>query len=194
MDANQEWIGPFFHSCGFVFIRGFFPMLSLAELNALDEPAFTAALGHIFEHSPWVAQRTHAHRPFPDFLTLHTLLCATMRAAPREEQLALIRAHPDLAGRLAQLKELTAVSAREQAAAGLDALNVKELAEFERLNKAYSARFGFPFIVCARLHDRESIMEEMRARVFNTHAEEHSNALAEIEKIAWLRLQDVVQN
>ena len=168
--------------------------MTLTELNALDEAAFTAALGHIFEHSPWVAQRTHALGPFPDFLTLHTLLCATMRAAPREEQLALIHAHPDLAGRLAQLKQLTAVSALEQAAAGLDGLSQKELAEFERLNKAYSARFGFPFIVCARLHDRESIMEEMRARVLNTHAEEHANALAEIEKIAWLRLQDAVQN
>jgi 2-oxo-4-hydroxy-4-carboxy-5-ureidoimidazoline decarboxylase len=167
-------------------------MLSLAELNSLDHEAFTAALGHIFEHSPWVAERTHVHQPFPDFLTMHTLLCASMRAAPREEQLALIRAHPDLAGRLAQLKQLTAVSAREQSAAGLDALNPKELTEFERLNKAYAARFGFPFIVCARLHDRESIMDEMRARVLNTHAEEHSHALAEIEKIAWLRLQDVV--
>lgn len=166
--------------------------LTLTELNALDQAAFTAALGHIFEHSPWVARRTHVHRPFPDFLTLHTLLCMTVRAATREEQLALIRAHPDLAGRLAQLKQLTEVSAREQSAAGLDALSPKELAEFERLNKAYAARFGFPFIVCARLHDRESIMEEMRTRVFNTHAEEHSNALAEIEKIAWLRLQDVL--
>lgn len=166
--------------------------LTLTETNALDREAFTAALGHIFEHSPWVAQRAHVHRPFPDFLTLHTLLCMTMRAAPREEQLALIRAHPDLAGRLAQLKQLTPASAGEQAAAGLDALSRKELAEFERLNKAYAARFGFPFIVCARLHDRESIMEEMRTRVLNTHAEEHNNALAEIEKIAWLRLQDAV--
>jgi len=171
---------------------GLLPPMTLAELNALDEAAFTAALGHIFEHSPWVAQRTHAKRPFADFLTLHTLLCATMRAAPREEQLALIRAHPDLAGRLAQLKQLTPVSASEQAAAGLDSLSRKELTEFERLNKAYAARFGFPFIVCARLHDRESIMEEMRTRAYNTHTEEHNNALAEIEKIAWLRLQDVV--
>ncbi|HEY5550383.1 MAG TPA: 2-oxo-4-hydroxy-4-carboxy-5-ureidoimidazoline decarboxylase, partial [Opitutaceae bacterium] len=144
--------------------------LTLPELNALDKAAFTAELGHIFEHSPWVAERTHAHRPFPDFLTLHTLLCATMRAASREEQLALIQAHPDLAGKLAQLKRLTAVSAREQASAGLDALSVKELAEFERFNSAYAARFGFPFIICARHHDRESIMEAMRTRVFNTHA------------------------
>lgn len=167
--------------------------MTLSELNALDESAFTAAFGHIFEHSPWVAQRTHSKGPFPDFLTLHTVLCATMRTAPRGEQLALIRAHPDLAGRLAKLNQLTPESTREQASAGLDAMGDRELAEFEKLNHAYRARFGFPFIICARLNDRESIMEAMQTRVLNTRAEEHENALAEIEKIAWLRLQDAIK-
>ena len=116
-----------------------------------------------------------------------------MRSASRNEQLALIRAHPDLGGRLEQLKQLTAESANEQASAGLDAMDDKELAEFQKLNTAYRARFGFPFIICARLNDRDSIMEAMRWRVANTRAEELENALGEIEKIAWLRLQDVVK-
>ena len=167
--------------------------LTFSEINKLNEADFTAAFGHIFEHSPWIAQRTHRERPFADFVTLHTLLCTTMRSASRNEQLALIRAHPDLGGRLEQLKQLTAESANEQASAGLDAMDDKELAEFQKLNTAYRARFGFPFIICARLNDRDSIMEAMRWRVANTRAEELENALGEIEKIAWLRLQDVVK-
>ncbi|HUG10934.1 MAG TPA: 2-oxo-4-hydroxy-4-carboxy-5-ureidoimidazoline decarboxylase [Opitutaceae bacterium] len=168
--------------------------LTFPELNNLDQTAFTAALGHIFEHSPWVAQRTHRERPFQDFVTLHTLLCTTMRSAARAEQLALIRAHPDLGGRLEQLKQLTVESASEQASAGLDAMDDKEFAEFQKLNTDYRARFGFPFIICARLNDRDSIMEAMRWRVMNTRAEELENALGEIEKIAWLRLQDAIKS
>lgn len=167
--------------------------LTLAELNALDEAGFTAALGHVFEHSPWVAQRTHRERPFPDFLTLHTLLCMTMRAASRGQQLELIRAHPDLAGRLARQRQLTADSEREQASAGLDRMSDAEFAEFQKLNDAYRKRFGFPFIICARLNDRASIIEAMNWRVHNTKSEEHAAALAEIEKIAWLRLKDLIK-
>jgi 2-oxo-4-hydroxy-4-carboxy-5-ureidoimidazoline decarboxylase len=116
-----------------------------------------------------------------------------MRSASRNEQLALIRAHPDLGGRLEHLRKLTVESAGEQASAGLDAMDDKELAEFQKLNAEYRTRFGFPFIICARLNDRASIMEAMRWRVMNTRAEELGNALGEIEKIAWLRLQDVVK-
>jgi 2-oxo-4-hydroxy-4-carboxy-5-ureidoimidazoline decarboxylase len=167
-------------------------MTSLAEINAFDRSAFVAALGHLFEHSPWVADETWPQRPFRDAAHLHAALCATMRAAPRERQLALIRAHPDLAGRLAQQNRLTAESTREQASAGLNQLTAEELAAFQKNNAAYLARFGFPFIICARLTNKSAILEAMQARVTNSPEAEFSTALGEIEKIAQLRLTDLL--
>jgi len=165
----------------------------LAELNQSDRPTFVAALGHLFEHSPWVAEETWPKRPFATREELHAALCTTMRAATYERQLALIRAHPDLAGRLAQQKKLTAESTREQAAAGLDQLTDAELAAFTRQNETYKKRFGFPFIICARLNAKAAILTAMESRVTNLPGEEFATALGEIEKIAWLRLQDAVQ-
>ena len=167
--------------------------VSLQSLNTADKAAFTAALGHLFEHSPWVAEETWPKRPFASAEALHAALCATMRAAPRERQLALIRAHPDLAGRLAQQRQLTADSTREQASAGLDRLTDAELAEFIRQNDAYKAKFGFPFIICARLNAKDAILAAMRTRLGNTSDTEFATALGEIEKIAWLRLQDLLK-
>lgn len=165
----------------------------LQNLNSTSQAAFTAALGHLFEHSPWVAEETWAKRPFASAEALHVALCATMRAAPPDRQLALIRAHPDLAGRLAQQKKLTAESSREQASAGLDQLTDAELAEFTRNNDAYKAKFSFPFIICARLNAKASILAAMAARLPNPPAVEFTTALAEIEKIAWLRLHDALK-
>ncbi len=167
-------------------------MASLAEINALDRVAFGAALGHLFEHSPWVADATWPQRPFRDAAHLHAALCAEMRAAPREKQLALIRAHPDLAGRLAQQGQLTAESTREQASAGLNRLTADELAAFQQNNAAYLARFGFPFIICARLVNKSVILAAMQARLPNPPDTEFATALAEIEKIARLRIDDVL--
>ena len=167
---------------------------TLATLNLSDRAAFIAALGHLFEDSPWVAEETWRQRPFASAANLHAALCAALRAAPRDRQLAVIRAHPDLAGRLARQKELTAESAREQASAGLGTLSGTELAEFTRLNDAYKARFGFPFIICARLNAKAAIAAAMRARVGNPPGAEFATALAEIEKIAWLRLQNVLED
>jgi 2-oxo-4-hydroxy-4-carboxy-5-ureidoimidazoline decarboxylase len=113
--------------------------------------------------------------------------------APRDRQLALIRAHPDLAGRLAQQKRLTAESTREQASAGLDALTDAELADFTARNETYQAKFGFPFIICARLNAKADILAAMRARVSNPPDIEFANALSEIEKIARLRLNDLLK-
>jgi 2-oxo-4-hydroxy-4-carboxy-5-ureidoimidazoline decarboxylase len=166
-------------------------MPTLAQLNALERPAFVATLGHLFEHSPWVAEEAWPQRPFRDALHLHAALCATMRAAPRDRQAALIRAHPDLAGRLAQ-RRLTAESTKEQASAGLGELTAGELAEFQRLNDAYRARFGFPFIVCARLTNKAAILDAMKRRTGNSAEEEFHTALGEIAKIAQLRLNDVL--
>lgn len=167
-------------------------MKTLEQINSSDRVVFIAALGHLFEHSPWVAEETWPQRPFATREALHAALCATMRGASREQQLALIRAHPDLAGRLAQQKKLTAESTREQASAGLDQLTDAELADFTRRNDTYKAKFGFPFIICARLNAKSAILTAMQTRVENSPDAEFATALGEIEKIAWLRLQDAV--
>jgi 2-oxo-4-hydroxy-4-carboxy-5-ureidoimidazoline decarboxylase len=167
---------------------------SLAALNLSDRTAFVSALGHLFEHSPWVAEETYAKRPFRDVESLRAALCATMMGATADRQLALLRAHPDLAGRLAQAGALTESSAREQSAAGLDRLSAAEMAEIEGLNQAYKDRFGFPFIICARLNAKEAILASMRKRVGNTADAEHSTALGEVAKIARLRLNEAIQS
>jgi 2-oxo-4-hydroxy-4-carboxy-5-ureidoimidazoline decarboxylase len=168
-------------------------MPSLADLNHAGRAAFVAALGHLFEHSPWVADETWVRRPFRDAAHLHAELCATMRAAGPERQVTLIRAHPDLAGRLAQQRRLTPESNREQASAGLNELSAGELAGFQQLNDAYRARFGFPFVICARLNAKEAILAAMRARITSSPEVEFQTALGEIEKIARLRLNDLLQ-
>lgn len=167
-------------------------MPSLSALNSADRAAFTAALGHLFEHSPWVAEETWPQRPFASAEALHAALCATMRGAAKDRQLALIRAHPDLAGRLAQQKKLTAESTHEQASAGLDQLTDAELAEFTSNNNRYKAKFGFPFIICARLNAKAAILAAMQTRGGNSPDPEFATALGEIEKIARLRLHDVL--
>lgn len=166
--------------------------MTLDEINALDGVAFTAALGHLFEHSPWVADETWPGRPFRDAAHLHGALCATMRGAARERQLALVRAHPDLAGRLARQRQLTAESTREQASAGLNRLGDEELQAFQEKNDAYRARFGFPFIICARLNAKAAILAAMESRLENPPEAEFAAALGEIEKIARLRLDDLL--
>ncbi|MDP2136988.1 MAG: 2-oxo-4-hydroxy-4-carboxy-5-ureidoimidazoline decarboxylase [Candidatus Didemnitutus sp.] len=165
---------------------------TLTALNQANDEAFVAAVGHLFEHSPWVARETLGKRPFRDAAHLHAELCATMRAASRERQMALIAAHPNLAGRLAQQNQLTADSTREQAGAGLGRLTADELATFQTMNTAYRTRFGFPFIICARLNAKEAILEAMRSRLSHPTGQEFETALGEIEKIAWLRLSDAV--
>lgn len=167
--------------------------MTIDQLNVLSREEFVARLGHLFEHSPWVAEATWERRPFRDAAQLHAELAAAMRVAPRERQLALIRAHPDLAGRLAQQRKLTADSTREQASAGLHELSDAELARFRGLNDAYRARFGFPFIICARLNAKAAIVAAMETRSGNTPEREFDTALGEIERIAALRLQDLLK-
>jgi OHCU decarboxylase len=165
---------------------------TLEQLNSGDQAFFVATLGGLFEHSPWVAERAAAGRPFADREALRAALCRAMRAASDAEKLALIRAHPDLAGRLARLGELTRESTHEQASAGLDRLGAAELARFQSLNDAYRERFGFPFVICARLNDRASILAAMERRLAHEPAREFDAALDEVEKIAALRLADAV--
>jgi 2-oxo-4-hydroxy-4-carboxy-5-ureidoimidazoline decarboxylase len=167
-------------------------MTSLAALNAADRATFVAAVGFAFEHSPWIAEAGWERRPFADLDALHAALVGTVAAASEARKLALIAAHPDLAGRVAREGRLTAASRGEQAAAGLDRLDPAELARFETANAAYRARFGFPFVICAREHDKASILAALERRATRERAAEIATALDEIAKIARLRLEDAL--
>lgn len=168
--------------------------LTIHELNAGSAEEFVARVGPVFEHSPWVAERTWPRRPFASRDELLRALCLTLRAASHDEHLALIRAHPDLAGRLttATATTLTAASTAEQASAGLDRLSPAEQARFTEANARYRERFGFPFILCARLNDQDAMLAAFARRLPLSREEEIGNALAEIEKIAALRLAGIV--
>lgn len=162
--------------------------LSIDALNRLDREAFVGALGFAFEGPPWIQEAAWEARPFAGLDELHRALVAAMLAAPEERKVALIRAHPDLAGKAALAGELTPESTREQAAAGLDRLTPEEFSRFTALNEAYRARFGFPFVVCAREHTKTSILEAFGARLQHDREREIASALDEIGKIARLRL------
>ncbi len=161
---------------------------SLDSLNAASGADFTAALADIYEHSPWVAQQATARRPFATLAGLHDAMVTAVRAAPAEARLALIKAHPDLAGKAARAGNLTADSTNEQASVGLDRLTDEEFARFHRLNDAYQAKFGIPFIVCVRRHTKDSILREFERRTTHGSEGEMEIALGEIFRIAALRL------
>jgi len=164
---------------------------SINELNQLEPDAFIKQIGPVFEHSPWIAGTTFAQKPFADLRDLHRALCDTVKNSGEERQLALIRAHPDLVGKLALAGQLTRESTHEQASAGLDRLSAEEIALFQKKNEAYKNKFGFPFIICARLNKKEAILRGFETRLENSRAQEIQAALAEIFKIAELRLRDL---
>jgi len=166
--------------------------ISLRDLNELAPDAFVLIVGSVFEHSPWIAEATVSKKPFQSFEELHRSLCDTVKAAAIEKQLALIRAHPDLVGKLALAGQLTTESTREQASAGLDQLSSAEIQLFQKNNEAYKEKFGFPFIICARLNKKEAILKGFEARLKNSREMEIQTALAEIFKIAELRLRDLI--
>ena len=161
--------------------------------SRMGRALFTEVYGGIFEHTPAIAERTHAtglSKAHDTAEGLHEALAATMRSMTADEHLALIRAHPDLAGRLAQAKALTEDSTREQAASGLDRLTAEELRQFTEWNEAYRARFGFPFIMAVKGADKPDIAAGFRRRLTQTPEAEFNEALSQIERIALLRLRD----
>jgi 2-oxo-4-hydroxy-4-carboxy-5-ureidoimidazoline decarboxylase len=162
--------------------------VALGSLNTAGEAAFIDALGEVYERAPWVAKAVCGQRPFATLAALHTAMIAAVRAAPVEQRLALIRGHPDLAGKAARAGAMTADSQAEQASAGLACLSEAEFAHFHRLNGAYRERFGIPFIICARRHSKDSILQQFERRLHNNAAEETETALVEIFRIAALRL------
>jgi 2-oxo-4-hydroxy-4-carboxy-5-ureidoimidazoline decarboxylase len=162
--------------------------ITLDELNRMDQSAFVAALGDVFEHTPWVAEKALAARPFASLNALFAAMTAAVRESGNDRQMTLIKGHPDLAGKAAREGTITADSKLEQSSAGLDQLSEDEFAAFHRRNDAYHAKFDIPFIVCVRRHGKESIMRQFEQRLKNDGTTERDTALNEIFRIAALRL------
>jgi 2-oxo-4-hydroxy-4-carboxy-5-ureidoimidazoline decarboxylase len=158
--------------------------LTVAELNACDRARSTAALGWIFEDSPWVAARAWERRPFSGVEELHAAMIAVVQAAPCAEQLALLRAHPDLGTRA----RMSDVSAGEQAGAGLDQLAPADFERLQRLNKAYREKFGYPFLFAVKGSTTQQILAALETRVSRSAEEEFAEALRQVGRIARFRL------
>ncbi|WP_400247902.1 2-oxo-4-hydroxy-4-carboxy-5-ureidoimidazoline decarboxylase [Niallia sp. JL1B1071] len=164
-------------------------MYSIEEINEMNRQEFIEKIGWIFEHSPWIANKTWDYHPFPSLQVLYQLMVQAVTEAPIGDQLDLIRAHPDLGGKL----KMTDSSVKEQKGAGLDALSVKEYQEFAALNKAYSEKFGFPFILAVKGHTKESIYKAMKERLNHSKELEFQTALTQIFSISKFRLDDIVK-
>lgn len=167
-------------------------MSALDRINAMDAGRFGETFGALYEHSPWAAQRAFAARPFGSLDDVFVALAAAVNAASADEHMALIRAHPVLAGAAVRARSLTAASLDEQAGAGLDRLDPEEAAQFDALNQRYAEAFGFPFIICVRLHTKDEILAAMSRRLDRDTHSETAEALRQIETIARLRFNDVI--
>lgn len=161
----------------------------------MDKAHFLSVFGGVFEHSPWIAERCYDANQgaMPETATaLHAAMTRYFRAGSPDEKLAVLKAHPDLAGKLAQAKRLTAESTAEQASAGLDALTDEERHLFERLNTDYVAKFDFPFIIAVRGLNKVDILNAFQSRINNTAQQEFDTACAQVERIALLRIKDIM--
>lgn len=171
------------------------PPARIDRPSEMDRDTFVATFGGVFEHSPWIAERAHGLELGPahdSAVGVHSALCRMFRSASADERLGVLCAHPDLAGKLAAAKALTAESTAEQASAGLDHLTDEERATFTRLNTAYTERFGFPFIIAVRDHDKAGIMAAFETRLQNDRDTEFATACKQVERIARLRLEDML--
>ncbi len=170
--------------------------------NALDRSGFIDKFGGIFEHSAWVAEDAHSFMQMSGNVLcepmctndVHNVMVFAFREADKEARLQVLLAHPDLAGKLAQAKQLTEASTSEQASAGLDALTDNERELFTRQNKAYVEKFGFPFIIAVRDNTKASIVAAFESRLNNTQDEEFEEACKQVERIAYHRLADMLDN
>ena len=150
---------------------------------------FLRLFGNVFEHSPWLAERAWALRPFADGQALSLAFRSVLHSLSQDEQLRVIRAHPELADRVAIANGMTGESTAEQASAGLDRLTPAEFQRFQTLNDAYRRKHGFPFIICVRLHDKTGILAAMQERVSRSTAEELREAIEQISQISRLRIE-----
>ena len=163
--------------------------MTLAELNALDPPAFVDTIGWVFEHSPWVAEQVCGGRPYPSLEILHRMMIDQVEAAPPDRQLALLRAHPDLGTRA----RISAASTAEQSGAGLDRLTSEEFDLLHRLNSAYRDKFGFPFLFAVTGSTKYDIFQELERRFQASPDEERREALRQVYRIAEFRLRDTIK-
>lgn len=162
------------------------------DMAKLTIGEFVEIFGGIYEHSPWVAEEAYAqHDTIFTVKELHTAMKAAVAAATQERQMALIRAHPELACKEADAKKLTQASTSEQKGAGLDLCTPEEFAAFQKLNAAYREKFGFPFIIAVKGLDRQMILEAFRARMENSPDDEFDEALEQIDRIAFFRLMSL---
>jgi OHCU decarboxylase len=168
--------------------------ISIDTLQRLERDRFVALFGHVFEHAPWVAEAAYEAGPFASQGALHEAMVDAVRRAPRERQLALIRAHPDLAGRAAIAGALTASSSAEQASAGLDQCTPAEFERFRDLNAKYKQKFHFPFILAVKGRTRREILTAFEQRLNNSAEAEFEEALDQIARIARLRLDDLIRS
>ena len=171
------------------------PAVTLTDINRADATRFVALVGGVFEHTPWVAMRAFGARPFSTRDALHAAMMTAVTAATPVEQLALIRAHPELAGHEAMDGAMTADSTSEQGRLGLTALPRAEFARITQANRAYGEKFGFPCIVALKLHQsRDTVLAEMERRLLNDRDTEIANALTQIKHITGARLQKLITN
>jgi chitin deacetylase len=167
--------------------------MTLQDLNRIGRAEFVAALGGVFEHSPWVAEQAFAQRPFADAEELCSKMIAAVHVSPLDARLALIRAHPELAGREAVAGALTADSTSEQSRLGFNALSRDEYERMADLNRRYRAKFGFPCIVALKLHaSRATVIAEFERRLSNDRDGEIANALEQIGHISRARLDKML--
>src|SRR2546429_6469948 len=164
----------------------------LSDLNICSRDDFVAALANVFEYSPWIAEQAATLRPFAGINDLFAAMRSAVDRAPEELRLALIKAHPDLANKTQRAAGLTAESHAEQNSAGLDRLSDAEFIAFERVNNAYRAKFGFPYVVCVRRHTRDSMLRDFERRLPNDARVEAQTSIGEICRIAALRLAQPV--
>jgi 2-oxo-4-hydroxy-4-carboxy-5-ureidoimidazoline decarboxylase len=164
----------------------------IEDINNRSEQEFVGLLGAIFEHSSWVPELVYAERPFADRAALHRAMVDAMRQAPELQRMALLCSHPELAGREAEAGSLTDASQREQAGAGLDQCSAEELRKIQALNLAYRDRFEFPFIIAVTGLDRHQIIAAMERRLANSQSDEFDTALGEVEKIARIRIDALI--
>jgi 2-oxo-4-hydroxy-4-carboxy-5-ureidoimidazoline decarboxylase len=160
---------------------------AMEEVNQMNKEEFVQKVGWVFEHSPWVAAAAWDNMPFESSENLLQAMISVVQNAEESKQLALIRAHPDLGTRL----QMSEVSQKEQAGAGLDKLSKEEFEEFVSLNQSYVNKFNFPFIMAVKGQSKGTILNAMKQRVHNSYEEEYNIALREVYKIASFRLNDI---
>ncbi len=164
--------------------------MTIAELNLLDRAGFVEAVGRIFEHSPWVADRAFDARPFAGLDALLGVMTEQVENATFAERLALLKAHPDLGARA----RLSPASTGEQAGAGLDSLTPGEFEQLHRLNEAYRGRFGFPFLLAVKGSTKHDILRALQARIESSPEDEYREALRQVYRIARFRLEDMIES